>query len=251
MPTDTVCCVETNQSMTIDFGAPRAEAHVRGASPGLRLPVTLLAGEGQERIFRDIRAIDPSDDILLFETGDLLLGCALQPVGDSPAQCAHELYRRLLRATAGRSLCRIWNYVPEINRVRSGLENYRAFNAGRAQAFEEFFGSGYKQVIPAGSAVGCGGDAIAVVFAADRGGVQFFENPEQMPAYEYPPEHGPRPPSFSRAAVTTSGGRPLVFISGTAAIKGHGTVAPGVFLEQLDCTLDNLRLISRETVAGG
>jgi hypothetical protein len=61
-------------------------------------------------------------------------------------------------------------------------------------------------------------------------------------------EHGPRAPSFARATVAKDGARVLTFVSGTAAIRGHETVAPGSFDEQLDCTLDNLRLIS--TTAG-
>ena len=36
-----------------------------------------------------------------------------------------------------------------------------------------------------------------------------------------------------------------VFISGTAAIRGYATVAPHRLLPQLECTLENLRQISR------
>jgi len=236
--------------MMIEFGAPETETYAQGERFALRLPIPPLGGATGECIFRDAQPRGEADGVSLFETGNLLLGWALQPVGDAPAQSALELYRRLLRATAGRSLCRIWNYVPDINQICAGLENYRAFSMGRARAFEEVFGARYKQTLPAGSAVGCRGKSIGMVFVADRGVPQIFENPEQMPAYEYPSEHGPQPPSFSRATVTTSGGRSLAFISGTAAIKGHCTIAPGVFDEQLDCTLDNLRLISRAAGLG-
>jgi hypothetical protein len=71
-----------------------------------------------------------------------------------------------------------------------------------------------------------------------------------VPAYHYPIQHGPRAPSFARATVGQEGGRTLTFISGTAAIRGHETVAPGSFDEQLDCTLDNLRLISTSAGLG-
>ena len=40
------------------------------------------------------------------------------------------------------------------------------------------------------------------------------------------------------------------FISGTSAIKGHETVAPGALEAQLECTLDNLRLMSRKSGLG-
>jgi len=236
--------------MMIEFGGSEAETYTRGAHVALRLPLALLGGAHEECIFRDARPAGEAHGVALFESGNLLLGCALQPMGDAPAQSAHALYSRLLRATSGRSLCRVWNYVPEINTVRDGLENYRAFSVGRARAFEEAFGAGYKRTLPAGSAVGCRGHAIAMAFVADRGAPRIFENPEQVPAYEYPSEHGPQSPSFSRATVTTAAGRSLAFISGTAAIKGHATVAPGILAGQLDCTLDNLRLISLATGLG-
>jgi hypothetical protein len=43
--------------------------------------------------------------------------------------------------------------------------------------------------------------------------------------------------------VEEAGAR-YVFISGTAAIKGHATVAAGDLGGQIACTLDNLRIIS-------
>jgi enamine deaminase RidA (YjgF/YER057c/UK114 family) len=42
----------------------------------------------------------------------------------------------------------------------------------------------------------------------------------------------------------------LTFISGTAAIKGHASVAPDRLQDQITCTLDNLRLISRAAGLG-
>jgi enamine deaminase RidA (YjgF/YER057c/UK114 family) len=42
----------------------------------------------------------------------------------------------------------------------------------------------------------------------------------------------------------------MIFISGTAAIKGHATIAPGDTAAQLDCTLENLALISRAAGLG-
>ena len=77
-----------------------------------------------------------------------------------------------------------------------------------------------------------------------------FENPEQVPAYWYPVEHGPRAPSFARATVAREGRHTWTFISGTSAIKGHDTVAPGELDAQVECTLDNLRLISRKAGLG-
>jgi len=219
------------------------------AAAGLRLPLPLLSGT-PERIFDAVRSVGEKEGFRLFSTGELLLGCAIQPLACDVAVSSRDLYLRLLRAAAGRSLYRIWNYVPAINEARGGVENYRAFSAGRSLAFEDACGPKFPTVLPAASAVGCGGTALAAIFVAGGAAPRHIENPEQVPAYCYPLEHGPRAPSFSRATMAADRGRPLLFISGTAAIKGHGTVAPERLDAQLDCTLDNLRLVSESAGIG-
>jgi hypothetical protein len=154
------------------------------------------------------------------------------------------LYGELFAAIGARHLCRIWNYLPQINAAGAdGLETYRSFSCGRSLAFERRFGRDFKTRLPAGSAVGSEGDRVTVVFAANSLQPCYCENPDQVPAYEYPPVHGPRPPSFSRATVLAAGGHRDVFVSGTAAVKGHETVALGDTRSQLVHTLANLRRI--------
>jgi len=234
-------------AFAIEFGRPATSPvdATRGAGLDLHLPV--LAGESREFIFPG--AINRRDvsGLQLAAAGDLLLGCATEPIADERTLAARteDLYRRLLTATRGRHLYRIWNYVPRINAVTNGLENYRAFCKGRSLAFEAEAGTGFPQVLPSASGVGIADGCLSVVFVAGDVAPRHFENPEQVPAYRYPSEHGPRAPSFSRATVAALPGRTFTFISGTAAIKGHQTVAPHDLRGQLDCTLDNLRLISR------
>ena len=218
--------------------------------PALHLPVPWLGGHPVEQIFAAAEPERTAAGFVLRRAGSLLLGCTVQPVGASLQAATGELYRRLLGVVAGRPLYRVWNYVPAINEVADGMENYRAFCAGRAEAFESALGAGYRCRLPAASAVGCGGDALAAVFVAGETAPHHVENPLQVPAYDYPPEHGPRAPSFARATVAGDRGRTLVFVSGTAAIRGHRTVAPGRLLPQLTCTLENLRRIGREAGVG-
>lgn len=157
------------------------------------------------------------------------------------------LYDQMFSASRGWSLARIWHYVPAINQPGpDGLENYRAFSQGRAQAFEAALGRDFTRHLPAASAVGTDARELTVVFAATQEPVRQVENPRQTPAYEYPPIYGPRPPSFARATIVGSAERPAaVFISGTAAVRGHASVAPSATLPQLENTLENLRAISQ------
>ena len=236
----------------VDFGRPDTAATPVSRGFGLGLHIPVLAGDTREGLFPEpvTRIDDPG--ITLLGARDVVLGCVTERVVNERALAAQTqaLYRRVLESTRGRHLYRIWNYVPRINALTEGFENYRAFCQGRSLAFETEAGAGFPQVLPSASAVGTNDHSLSVVFVAGAARPRHFENPEQVPAYRYPAEHGPRPPSFSRATVAVLPSRTLTFISGTAAIKGHHTVAPGTLDAQLDCTLDNLRLISQAAGLG-
>ena len=192
------------------------------------------------------RRLPSEGGVQLFRAGRWWLGHAHEPfVASELAARTESLYRRILAATRGRHLYRIWNYIPEINRHTDGLENYRAFCQGRSFAFEASLGGEFEPRLPSASAVGSQGTHLDAIFVAGETPPAHFENPEQVPAYHYPIEHGPRAPSFARATVARDGERTWTFISGTSAIKGHQTVAAGSLDAQLECTLHNLRLIAR------
>ncbi|MDP3071818.1 MAG: hypothetical protein Q8N18_16115 [Opitutaceae bacterium] len=221
------------------------------AGEALLIQAPWLAGEPAEEIFPAAVPAGERDGVRLFRSGGFLLGHAREPFSPADLTVRTEaLYRRLLAATAGLHLCRIWNYVPRINDHTGGLEHYQAFCSGRSIGFERALGDGFQSRLPAASAVGVGGDHVEAVFVASEAAPRHFENPAQVPAYHYPPEHGPRSPSFARATAVREGGAVWLFLSGTAAIKGHETVAPDDFTLQIECTVDNLRLIGRAVGLG-
>ncbi len=222
--------------LAVQFGLDRV-----AFSPG----VPVLAGSATEGFVAGACS-GVIDGFTVFQAGDWLLGHAALPAGEALERNTRQLYLQLLRIAAGGQLARVWNYVPRINGNRSdGLENYRAFCSGRAAAFHEAWGDNYKRRVPAASAVGSQGDQVSVVFAATTRAVRHVENPRQVPAYDYPSEHGPQAPSFARATVVGGLGTNCdVFVSGTAAIRGHVTQTPRDTARQLSCTFDNLRVIS-------
>jgi enamine deaminase RidA (YjgF/YER057c/UK114 family) len=216
-----------------------------GGKGGLDPGVRVLGGESAEDLFGDARPAGRSGDLALFRAGDWLLGAATVPVSAGLEETARRLYADIFPAVAGQHLARIWNYVPGINATGpGGLENYRAFCAGRSLAFEAHFGREFNARLPSASAVGCEPGALTVVFAASSTRPRHVENPLQVAAYDYPGAYGPRAPSFARATVVPGPEHSTVFISGTAAIRGHASVAPDNPREQLACTLENLRGIS-------
>ncbi|HEY4245276.1 MAG TPA: hypothetical protein VGM64_00395 [Lacunisphaera sp.] len=227
-----------SSSLRIAFGPDQSGVFEAG------LPV--LAGETVENLFHAAHPAGKIGSLMLFQTGDWLLGAASVPLTDGLEAASHRLYLDIFRAARGRQLARIWNYVPAINATGAGgLENYRLFCRGRSLAFEEHHGADFKALLPSASAVGCGSETITVSFAASARIPRHIENPLQVPAYDYPADYGPRAPSFARASVVAGAdSTATVFISGTAAIRGHATVAPNELAGQLDCTMENLREIS-------
>jgi len=225
--------IAARSPLKIAFGAAPNEVFEVG------LPV--LAGESVEAIFGPARAAGHSGAFALFKVDDWLLGAASVPIDEGHEAASRALYAELLLATRGLHLARIWNYVPAINECGpTGLEHYQSFCRGRSLAFEQQFGAGFKASLPAASAVGSRAAELKVVFAACPAPLRHVENPLQVAAYDYPREYGPRAPSFSRATIVPNGERVRVFLSGTAAIRGHATVAPHDTRRQLDCTLENL-----------
>jgi chorismate lyase / 3-hydroxybenzoate synthase len=208
------------------------------------LPV--LAGETVENLFGATRPAGRVGALALFEAAGWLLGAATVPLTAGLEEVSRQLYADIFQATRGLHLARIWNYIPAINEPGpAGLENYRIFCRGRSLAFEQRYGAGFKALLPSASAVGSKSAALTIAFAAGPAAPRHVENPLQVPAYDYPGEYGPRAPSFARATVVPGPDRATVFISGTAAIRGHATVAPHSVRQQLECAVENLREISR------
>lgn len=176
--------------------------------------------------------------------GDLLFG-HLVCDGHGPLQdCAQRAYEAIF-AVLDRSGCshplRFWNYVPHINLVTGSLERYRQFNIGRQAAFLAAGRPAFEGA-PAACALGTYGGGLSVHFLAARRAPIALENPRQVSAYRYPPDYGPRSPTFSRAALFELGA-PVLFVSGTAAIVGHRSMHPGDAAAQTRETFVNLRAL--------
>jgi hypothetical protein len=234
--------------MTVEFAFGEA-GDVSKATLGIGLP--LLRGESRAPIALAVEAAGREGGIALWRGSGLMVGFARSSPGSELEAATGEIYGGILRAARGLNLYRIWNCVPHINGVGpAGLENYQVFCRGRSLAFESALGAHFPRNLPAASAVGTARDELTVAFLAGTRPVRHFENPVQVPAYEYPPEHGPRPPSFARATAVGDGAGIDVFISGTSAVVGHETVAPHDTMGQLTCTFENLRLISLATGLG-
>ncbi len=234
----------------VQFGAETSAVVSQPPSTKLALSLPLLAGAPEEALLPGARLGGDRNGFATFEREGLLAGFAVAAPSDRPDAAAADLYRRLFTITKHLHLYRIWNYVPQINATVHDLENYRLFCRGRSLAFERHFGADFQKLLPAASAVGATAGPLAVGFLAGVAKPSHFENPRQVPAFEYPADYGPRPPSFARATLVPSELGRQLFVSGTAAIVGHTSMADGDLEGQLTLTLENLHLIGETAGAG-
>lgn len=173
--------------------------------------------------------------------GEVLFGSVSLEETEPIESLTRSAYERLIaetRAAGYPYFLRMWNHVGSINAHDTDGERYQLFCAGRHDAF---VAAGYRHRadLPAASAVGMPGRGLVIYFLAAReAGVQ-VENPRQVSAYDYPPQYGPKSPSFSRLTVW----RDTVFVSGTSSVVGHATVHERDVLAQLEETLRNIEVV--------
>jgi chorismate lyase/3-hydroxybenzoate synthase len=164
--------------------------------------------------------------------------CALE----ATTYAAYRELFDLLRHSGFVHPIRFWNYLPRINVDEHGLERYRHFNVGRHAAFVESRWP-TDTAPPAACALGCSGTALTVMVLAGLEPPTIIENPRQISAYRYPQQYGPRPPTFSRAALYHDDAFALLTVSGTASIVGHETLHIGDVAAQVDESLRNVRAV--------
>ncbi|MFG2836355.1 FkbO/Hyg5 family chorismatase [Streptomyces zaomyceticus] len=169
---------------------------------------------------------------------------------------AYEAAFELMDRLDYRHVFRMWNFIGGINEDNAeGLEIYRDFCFGRAEAFEAK--PDRVHCMPAATGIGARSGGVSFFFLASRtGATQNIENRRQVPAFEYPPQYGPKSPSFARATrLVTAGGdetRGAVYVSGTASITGHETLHAGDIVAQCELSLENIaHLVSSGNLANG
>lgn len=123
-------------------------------------------------------------------------------------------------------IVRQWNYIDHITTVDDGIQNYQLFNDARSDFYSSAdWSNGY----PAATGIGCdaGGVTVAVYAVKGfKGADRPIDNPLQIPAHKYSgkvlasgKEVVRTTPKFERGRLLGN----IVFISGTAAIKGENS----------------------------
>ena len=147
------------------------------------------------------------------------------------------------------SIVRQWNYIEQITAQESdGQQHYQMFNNARSEFYSSTL---WKDGYPAATGIGstCGGvlvDFDAVMLQSDVCRITPIDNKLQVAAHAYSEQvletaHQKKAtPKFERAKSMTFDDRRIVYISGTAAIRGEESLI-GVGLErQLHITMENI-----------
>jgi chorismate lyase / 3-hydroxybenzoate synthase len=181
-----------------------------------------------------------SENLYLFKKDDLLFGFASIDLNEDAEIKARTLYKEILKSSKDKNLYRCWNYVPKINTIERGKEIYKKFNAGRKDAFTEFYGEGYEWKLPAATGIGIIGRKLIIMFLAGKDSPKNLENPNQCPVYNYPTKYGKKSPHFSRATEVKN---KFYFISGTASIKGSDSMYKNNIKKQYELMKENLNIM--------
>lgn len=239
------------KGVRISFGAERSEAVGRDGELAISLGAPLVAGTRRLSLHFPDGEVREEAGGVIYDGDELVAGFLRGRRGKALEASTGELYDRMFSVLSGRSPYRIWHFVPRINAWDSDLENYRLFCRGRADAFRRVLGETFQGALPAASAVGSIEEEPVMLFVGGRDAPRHAENPEQVPAYQYPAVYGPRAPSFARASRVALAGGTVVFVSGTASIKASETIHPGNCEKQVATTLHNLSLIGEASGLGG
>jgi enamine deaminase RidA (YjgF/YER057c/UK114 family) len=174
-------------------------------------------------------------------------------INQSIEQQANEVFGKIDAITTREgfpinSIIRQWNYIEKITCYQGENQNYQSFNNARSRFYAKTtWINGY----PAATGIGAnlGGmliDLDAVIFKSPHVYATPIDNKLQVAAHVYSEKVLERAqkqqttPKFERAKSIIFGDRRLVYISGTAAIRGEESLK-GVGLEQqLHITMENI-----------
>lgn len=146
-------------------------------------------------------------------------------------------------------IVRQWNYIEYITHCSACGQHYQQFNDSRSRFYE---GAKWRNGYPAATGIGtCGGGVVVVVDALKRSAEcsLAIDNPLQLSAHSYSQRvliDGSNPqrkttPKFERARWVGDESAGMIYISGTAAIRGEASLRTDVSqqgmttMENIDC----------------
>jgi hypothetical protein len=153
------------------------------------------------------------------------------------------------------SIVRQWNYIENILGFDDNKQRYQEFNNVRS----DFYGESFREKgYPAATGIGMKQGGIIIEFIAIQSDKLIslpIDNPEQIAAHSYSKNVlvGEEcilktTPKFERARFLELFGKKVIFISGTASIRGENTIGIGDPALQTEVTIDNIKQLYSDKV---
>ncbi len=171
------------------------------------------------------------------------------------AVAAYDLMLRTVHGLAAHHPVRLWNFIPALLEPLAGYPHrYMAFNAGRFEAYRQWYDSEhlFPATIATASGTGTFGRNLVLHCLGSQAPGVPVENPRQIPAYLYSDRFGPRPPCFARATrlALVPGEPPWLLVGGTASVRGEDSVHCNDRCAQARETFENLSALLRAALEG-
>lgn len=152
-------------------------------------------------------------------------------------------------------IVRQWNYLERITAWDDDSQRYQDFNEVRSHAYSS---SGWLHGYPAATGIGAQAGGVQIDFNAVKGDVRIIplDNDWQRAAHVYSGEvlisqrTEKGTPKFERGKQLSGAGRGVIYVSGTAAIRGEESIGAEV-LSQTKITVENIQhLIAADSPVG-
>ena len=228
------------------FGTDATSVKVEDNVLIVNLKSKVLNTRNHWKIIDNIEILDQGATKYYFGNDQVFGGIFFTEVSETLDKDIYNVYEEILTKSTGWNLCRAWNFIPKINECIQDDLIYVMYNRGRSDAFYAY-ASDPTSLMPAATGIDILGEKAVTIFLASREEAHHFANPLQTDSFQYPKKYGKRPPSFSRGTRTKIDGKTVVFVSGTASIRGSRSVHIGDMFKQIDTTIENIEEVIRQT----
>ncbi len=205
---------------------------------------------------------DKENGAMLFKNGNnrILIGNVQSFVSENCRENSDLAFRQLSNVFVQarfpiHAIVRQWNYIEDILGFDEKEQRYQEFNNVRSAFYGNCFdGKGY----PAATGIGMNQGGVIIEFIAIQSPglvTKPIDNPIQIAAHSYSEEVlvgeacvVKTTPKFERARYIELLGKKIIFISGTASIRGEHTVGVNDPAKQTEITIENIKQLYSESV---
>ena len=197
--------------------------------------------------------IENNSGRFLFASG--FHGSGLLPTAMHQAEAALQQLSALIDSEGftPSDITRQWNYIERITGKDGEDQRYQSFNNARADYYAgDIWTNGYPAATGVGTALGGVCIDLDAAMPTDPSCVVIpIDNRLQVAAHAYSDNviyasaHKKKSPKFERAKMVELAGSKLVYISGTAAIRGEESLEGIGLVKQLEVTLENIAQLTQ------